>query len=161
MIVLFCQVLTEFGNKQTKKQQPETNKGEPKMTTDLKMLLATTILAAFHYLPYAVAFIRHWGLSYAASNRADLKPLPDWAMRAQAAHCNMTENFSHFAVLVLLVHALGANNQLTAVGTMLFFYGRLVYLFVYTLGLPWIRSLAYFVGVVGEILMIVQLVKFI
>ncbi len=46
---------------------------------------------------------------------------------------------------------------MTVLGAELFFWGRFAYALIYLAGWPWLRTLAWFVSVVGMVLMAVQL----
>ena len=69
----------------------------------------------------------------------------------------MLENLVLFAILVLVAHAAGRANEMTALGAMLFFYGRLAHAIVYIAGVPWVRTAAWTVSVVGLLLIAVPL----
>ena len=127
------------------------------MSTDLTMLVATAALALISFLPYFVAYIQHWGITGIVGNRENLPALPSWANRALAAHGNLTENLVHFAALVLVAHVTGAANDITAMGATIFFWARVIYLIVYTAGVPWIRTIAFMAGWVGEVMILTQL----
>ena len=116
------------------------------------MLLAATGLAAFQFVPYFFAYLKYWGIEGIVGNRGSLPVLPQWAQRAKAAHQNMSENYPHFAVLVLLSIWLGGESSMTVVGAAMFFCSRLAYAVVYILGIKWIRSMVYSAGLVGEVL---------
>ena len=78
------------------------------MTTDLKMLTATGILAAALIIPYGSAMWTLWPISTILGNREGAPPaLPAWAERAQRAQRNMLENLPHFTIFVLVAHASG------------------------------------------------------
>jgi len=127
------------------------------LSTDLTMLVASAALALFSFMPYFIAYIMHWGIGGIVGNRDNLPPLPAWAQRAVAAHENLTENLVHFAALVLVAHAIGASNDITALGATIFFWARVGYLVVYTAGIPWIRTIAFMAGWVGEVMILSQL----
>lgn len=128
------------------------------MNTELKMLLASAILALIHFLPYMMAYIKHWGMTIAVGNRENLPPLPAWANRSIRAHRNMTENLVHFTAIIVVAQFSGIANEITALGATLFFYARALYLIIYTLGIPWVRTLVFMVGVIGEAMIASQLV---
>ncbi len=65
------------------------------------------------------------------------------------AHLNMIENLVLFAALVLIAAVAGKANATTAMGAMIFFWGRLAYAVIYLVGIPWLRTLAWFVSVIG------------
>ena len=127
------------------------------MTTDLQMLLAVSILSLLQFMPYFLAYLKHWGISGIVSNRDNMPALPGWANRAIAAQSNLNENLIHFAAFVLIAQALGLSNEMSALGATIFFYARLVYWVVYIAGIIWIRTLAFMAGVVGEIMVILPL----
>ncbi|WP_455206473.1 MAPEG family protein [Kaarinaea lacus] len=92
-----------------------------------------------------------------AGNREKLPELPQWAQRAQAAHVNLTENLVHFSALVIVAHLATASNDVTAMGATLFFWARVAYLVIYTVGIPWLRTVAFMAGFAGEIMILSQL----
>ena len=89
------------------------------------------------------------GLPPLAGNREDLPPITGWADRAARAHRNMLENLVLFAALVLVAQVAGKANATTALGAELFFWARLVYVPVYVIGIPWVRTGVWAVSVVG------------
>ena len=93
-----------------------------------------------------VAGVMAWGLG----NRD--KPLagePAWLPRARRAHANLVENLVVFAALVLTAYVANRLNWWTALGSQLFFWGRLAHAVAYIGGLvPW-RTLAFGVAVAG------------
>lgn len=120
------------------------------MLIEIQMLIASAVLAALYCLPYVMAYYRYWGASGVSSDRQNVPAVPDWARRACEAHQNMNENFPHFAVLVLAAAYLDVFNDLTALGTILFFWSRLLYLVVYILGMYKLRSMFFALGLLGE-----------
>ena len=127
------------------------------MKPELLLLLWAVVLAFVQVLIAVQGAFMQVGLPMLAGNRDTMPVLTGWAGRAQRAHRNMVENLVLFAALVFLVIAVGKNNQMTALGAELFFWGRFAYALVYLAGWPWIRTLAWFVSVIGMVLMAVQL----
>ena len=119
------------------------------MSADLKYLLLSTILCFVQVLIAAAGANQQVGLPTLAGNREDLPALTGWAGRARRAHLNMVENLVLFAALVLIAAAAGKANATTAMGAMIFFWSRLAYAVIYLIGIPWLRTLAWFVGVIG------------
>jgi hypothetical protein len=83
--------------------------------------------------------------------------LPRWAERAKRAHVNMAENLAPFAALVLVAHLTQSANSTTALGAAIFFWARLVHAIVFIAGVPWVRTLAFTVSIIGELLILSQL----
>lgn len=127
------------------------------MTTDLQMLLAASLLSLLQFVPYFLAYLKHWGISGIVGNRENLPALPAWANRAKDAQSNLNENLIHFAAFVLIAHVLGLSNEMSALGASIFFYSRLAYWVIYIAGITWLRTMAFMAGLVGEILVILQL----
>jgi len=119
------------------------------MSPDLTYLLYSTILCFVQVLIAASGANTQVGLTTLAGNREDLPDMVGWAGRARRAHLNMIENFVLFAALVLIAAVAGKANATTAMGAMIFFWARLAYALIYLIGIPWLRTLAWFVSVIG------------
>ena len=119
------------------------------MSPDLKYLLLSAILCFVQMLIAATGANQQVGLPTLAGNREDLPTMTGWAGRVRRAHLNMIENLVLFAALVLIAAAAGKANATTAMGAMIFFWARLAYAVIYLIGLPWLRTLLWFVSVIG------------
>lgn len=130
------------------------------MTTDLTMLVATGLLCLFIPLIYGVGRAQTpGGMEWGIGNRAEPFKAPEWAERAQRAHLNLVENLTPFAILVLVAHVAGKANGWTALGAEAFFWARIAHVAVYTAGITGIRTAVFFLGTVGEVLILVQLFR--
>ena len=98
------------------------------------------------------------GLPRLAGNRENMPEITGWGGRAQRAHRNMLENLVLFAILVLVAKAAGISNAMTVLGAQLFFWGRVGHAVLYIAGIPWARTAAWGVSVVGLALIFWQLV---
>jgi uncharacterized MAPEG superfamily protein len=87
---------------------------------------------------------------------ADPKPLAPWAARAKKAHSNGVENLVVFAAIVLMLNAVGISNETTVLACTVYFWARLLHFIVYTAGIPWLRTLAYFVGWICTVVLVLQ-----
>jgi uncharacterized MAPEG superfamily protein len=119
------------------------------MSPDLKYLLFSTILCFVQVLVAASGANNQVGLNTLAGNRESLPEITGWAGRARRAHLNMVENLVLFAALILIAAAAGKANATTAMGAMIFFWARLAYAIIYLIGIPWLRTVAWFVSVIG------------
>ena len=119
------------------------------MSVDLKYLLFSALLTFVQVLIAAAAANQVVGLTTLAGNREHLPELTGFAGRARRAHLNMIENMVLFTALVLVAAVTNKANAMTAMGALVFFWGRLVYAVIYLLGVPWLRTLAWFVSVIG------------
>lgn len=128
------------------------------MTIDLWMLVATAVLSMLIPGIYLVGRLQTpGGMEWALGNRDSQIAAPAFAGRAIRAHANLTENLAVFAILVLVAHVSGRANHLTAIGAQMFFAARVAHFAVYTAGVPMVRTVVFFVGVAGELLILSQL----
>ena len=130
------------------------------MTTDLLMLVWTALLCLLIPTIYLTGeMITPGGMEWGLGNRDVPLELPPWAARAKRAHANLVENLAPFAILVLVAHVAGKANGMTALGAVIFFWARVAHLGVYTAGIVGLRTLVFFAGVAGEILILIQLFR--
>lgn len=121
------------------------------MSTELYYLAAVSLLTGLIWMPYALNYIIAGGLMNAVGPHNDIDNMADWAVRMKKAHANAIENLVVFAPLVLAVHLTGASNETTAMACMVFFWARVVHLVTHTMGIPWVRTLAFAAGFVCQI----------
>jgi uncharacterized MAPEG superfamily protein len=128
------------------------------MSTDLTLLVWAVALTLAQSAIAAAGAQIQVGLPALAGNRENLPPITGWAGRAARAHRNMLESLVLFASLVLLARVSGRADAMTALGSELFFWARLVYVPVYLAGIPWVRTAAWGVSIVGLIMIFSQVV---
>lgn len=131
------------------------------MTTELTMLAWSAILClALPNVAVSGLTAATGGFAWGLGNRdTPFLGLPDWVGRARRAHANLVENLVVFAALVLVAHVAGKNNQWTALGAQLFFWGRIGHAVTYVAGfVPW-RTLVFGVAILGEWMIAVQLLR--
>ena len=104
------------------------------MKPELALLVWAVLLAFVQMLIAVTGATMQVGLPLLAGNREGLAPCTGWAGRAARAHHNMLESL------------------------VLFFWARLVYAVVYLAGIPWARTVVWFVSVIGLALIFLQLV---
>ena len=126
-------------------------------TPELRLLVWSVGLAVAQMLVAVIGGIMQYGLPAMAGNREDLPPRVGWAGRALRAHHNMLENLVLFAVLVVAASIMGKINTMTALGAQLFFWGRLAYAPIYIAGIPWLRTAAFGVSIIGLLMIFRQL----
>jgi len=121
------------------------------MTVELKYLALVSTLTALIWIPYILNTIMVRGLIDAVGYPDNPKPLAPWAERMKAAHYNAIENLAAFAALVLVAHLVGIRNEATALAAVVYFWARVVHVVAYTFGIPWVRTLAFVVGVACQL----------
>ena len=122
------------------------------MTTELTMLAAAGGLALTLTLIQGTRNVLVLGLPTAAGNQHDIPPWEGWNDRLNRALRNLVEALIIFAPIALVVHLLGMGNEMSALGAKVFLAARVVHAIVYTLGIPYLRTTAWFAGVIGILL---------
>ena len=125
---------------------------------ELSLLILTAALTILQMLVSALGSITQIGLTTLAGNRDNLTETTGWASRAQRAHRNMLESIAVFAILVMSAHHLNISNDMTVLGAQLFFWGRVAFSIIYIAGIPWVRTAAWGVSLVGLIVIFSQLI---
>ena len=127
------------------------------MTPDLTWLVWTVALTFVLTMISATGGILQIGLGPLAGNREGLPPATGWAGRARRAPMNMLESLPLVAALILTAHVAGRVNAMVLLGAQLFFWARVAHAAIYIAGIAWIRTVAFFVAVVGMVLIFLQL----
>jgi uncharacterized MAPEG superfamily protein len=127
------------------------------MPIELTMLAWTAALCVVPAMPYTLGLIADRGLSTMAGNRDGLAPAAGWISRAQRAHANLVENMAPFVALLLAVVVANRTSPTTAIAAQLFFYARAAHAVIYIAGIPWLRSLAWGLGVVAMVMLFAAL----
>ncbi|CAN5262707.1 MAPEG family protein [soil metagenome] len=117
------------------------------MTRELFWLTLTVIFTGLLWVPYVLNRCQVRGLGGAMANpsRND-KPLADWANRLLFAHDNAVENLVVFAPLVLILNAIDYSSKWTVLACAVYFWSRVAHLILYTLGVPFLRTLTFLIG---------------
>ncbi|MDH7640754.1 MAPEG family protein [Sphingomonas oryzagri] len=122
---------------------------------EIVLLAATMILAIVNLFWAANARTKQYGTKWNVGARDEqlppIEPLPGRLLRAQA---NLMETLPLFAAAVLAATAVGRLGQLTAWGAHLYFFGRLIYLPLYAMGTPVIRTVVWMIAMAGLLMVI-------
>src|ERR1700761_6498539 len=128
------------------------------MSFELTMLAWTLVLALVQVLLPAVVRNREVGLRYQAGPRDAATPPPGkLSGRLTRAQANLFETLPVFAIAVLIVHVTGRENALTHYGALAYFIARLIYVPIYALGVPYLRSLVWLVSFVAIVQILVPI----
>ncbi|NEQ52223.1 MAG: MAPEG family protein [Leptolyngbya sp. SIO3F4] len=96
-------------------------------------------------------------------SRRPINQLASWGCilsiyeRMTHAHSNAVENLVIFAPLALALAIAGISTPATIAACQLYFFARLAHYVIYTLGVPFARTVAFLVGVVAQIILAVAL----
>ena len=127
------------------------------LSMELTMLLWASVLYVTQVLVAALAADMQNGLAWGVGNREDIPAVPGWGGRAIRAHVNMAESLLPFACLVLVAYSSGRMGELSALGAQVFLVSRLAHALLYIGGVTYLRSVAYFGGLIGMGMIFVQL----
>ena len=127
------------------------------LSLELTMLVWATILYVVQVMLAALAADIQNGMAWGLGNREVNPVVPGWGGRAQRAHVNMAESLLPFACLLLVAYSTGRVGEWSALGAEIFVASRIAHALFYTGGIKVLRSLAYFGGIAGMILIVVQI----
>jgi uncharacterized MAPEG superfamily protein len=124
--------------------------------TELICLALAVVLGIVQLGWAALAARKQQGLKWAAGPRDEPRPVTGVAARLQRAFANYRETFPLFAAAILMVLVSDTRGALSEAGAITYLFARIVYVPLYASGIPRIRSLVWFIGLVGLILVLIQ-----
>jgi uncharacterized MAPEG superfamily protein len=128
------------------------------MSVELKLLGWSVVLLIIHIAAQGALVAPIRGAAYNAGPRDEGQPpLGKYPGRAQRALENFKETYPAFVALALALAVTARTGGNGALGAWLWFGARAVYLPLYVLGVPWLRSVAWGVSLLGLILMLIRL----
>ncbi len=117
------------------------------MTTELFWLTLTTTMTALFWVPYILNRMAENSVWGALRNpNFDEPPKAAWAGRMMHAHTNAVENLVIFAPLVLMLAITGTSTPATVGASMMYFFVRAAHFVVYSLGVPFFRTVLFLAG---------------
>lgn len=123
-------------------------------------LLITAGVGLLHNLAVSGWAVRRGGIAGALGNRDDLPTETGWAARARRARSNFVENVLLFLTVVLAVVVTGARGPANIeLGAMIFAVSRALYLPIYLIGVPVLRTLLWLASIGGIALMVVGVLQ--
>jgi uncharacterized MAPEG superfamily protein len=128
------------------------------MTIELTMLVYSVALLFLLILVQALAGVLAQGLPQMAGARDNLPEPQLFQARTKRIVDNHREGLALFAPLVLVAAVAHISTPWTVLGAQLFFYARVAHALLYLVGVPWIRPLAWGIGIVGTVLVFAPLV---
>lgn len=126
------------------------------MTPELWILLSAALLGLVHMAAASFTFKAQVGNRYTVGPRdRNLQP-SGVAGRLQRAQRNFLETFAIFATCVLVVHLTDAYGSFSYWGSILYLGGRVLFLPLYAMGVPWLRTFSWNLATLGLVLVGVQ-----
>jgi uncharacterized MAPEG superfamily protein len=128
------------------------------MTTEVLMLALSVVLGLVHIAASALASTAQYGPKWNLGPRDEpMPPLRALPGRLRRALHNFLETFPLFVAAVLIADATNRHGALAVWGSQLYFWGRVIYLPIYAIGIPVVRSLVWTVATTGIVLLLVAL----
>ena len=128
------------------------------MTTELQVLAWSVVLLFVHVFSQAFTTTAKVGLSYGAGARDEQKDPGVVPSRLKRALVNYNETYIGFVALALALAVTGKSGDIAATGAVLWIVSRVVYLPLYALGIPYVRTVAFFASVIGLLMMLARLI---
>jgi uncharacterized MAPEG superfamily protein len=132
------------------------------MSTLMKLVLSMVVLTWLGLMAASAIRSRGWGsraILEALGNR-DRPPAPSAvAGRADRAAANTLENFVLFAAIALVAQVSGLANGKVTLGAEIFCWARVAFIPIYILGIAYLRTVAWAIGLVGLCMMLTAMLK--
>lgn len=120
------------------------------MTIELTMLVWTLILAFVQVQLFSGLRTQQYGTKWNTGPRdAAMPPLNPVTGRLKRAQENLYETLPMFIGGVLVAHVAGREDVVTAIGAQIYFWGRVAYVPLYALGVPYLRSFVWLIATAG------------
>lgn len=130
----------------------------PPLSTELSILAWSAVLLFVYVMAQGQLGTLDRGLGWNAGARDEAaRPLGVHAGRAERALKNFGETYPAFVVAVLAAVVAGRTGWWSAAGAWLWILARLAYLPLYIFGIPYVRSVAWILSVLGIAMVLVQL----
>ena len=126
----------------------------PQLSSELTYTALTAAFTGMMWVPIIANRLVEMGPWRALKNpEPDVRPRADWAYRLGHAHRNALENLAVFAPLAIAVHVAGLSTPLTAAAAVIYFYARIAHAVIYGAGIPLLRTIAFFIGFVCQMIL--------
>jgi uncharacterized MAPEG superfamily protein len=120
------------------------------MTTELLVLAWGCLLALVHVFAAVRVKTRQYGTRWNVGARDEELPPPQPVVgRLARAQANFYETFPVYAAAAVIVSVAHLNDRWTAIGAFVWIAARAVYLPLYALGIPYVRSAAWLASLIG------------
>lgn len=122
------------------------------MTTDLTLAAYAVVLTWLMVFSAGAFRSNAWtpaGMKVVFGNRDEVAPPTGARARAVRAANNMLENLPLFLGLVMVAHLGGRTGDRVVLGAQLWFWARVAYWPIYVAGIPVVRTLVWYVSIVG------------
>ena len=123
------------------------------MSIELQYLIFAVFLVLIQMVLQVSAGFAANGLMGLAGSRDDEVLASGIGGRFERAYYNMLETFPVFAALVLAIQLTESWTSTSALAVQIYFWARVVYIPVYVVGIPFVRTLIWFVSMIGILML--------
>ena len=124
-------------------------------STEITMLWASTLLGIVYLLAAVVPSVLSRGMPWAMGPRDGEWPaVGTVGARLDRAWKNFLETFPLFVAAVLIEAQVPQDSEVAALGAQLYFWGRVAFLPIYAIGLPFVRTAAWTVSLAGIVMVL-------
>src|SRR5947207_900838 len=127
------------------------------MSIELRLLAYAVALLFVIMLNQANVGVMAQGPKPMMGSRDNLPAPKSFQARTKRLLDNHIEGLVMFAPLVLIAAQQHISNDITVLGARLFFYSRVAHAACYLVGVPFLRTLAWLVGIVGTVMIFLAL----
>lgn len=128
------------------------------MSIELWCLWGAAVLGLVHVSAQSFAFKGQAGNAYTVGARDEPLPATGLAGRFERALRNFLETFPLFAAAILIVHVTDTGGWFSYWGAQVYLGGRVLYLPLYALGVPWLRTFAWNIATAGLVMVLIEAV---
>jgi uncharacterized MAPEG superfamily protein len=128
-------------------------------STEITILGWSVVLLLVHIVAQTLSLVKDGGLGYAMSNRDGEVATTLVTGRLTRGLRNFVETYGAFVGLALALAVTGKTGGLGATGALIWFWARVVYVPVFAVGIPVLRTGVWTVSVVGLAMMLIQLMS--
>jgi uncharacterized MAPEG superfamily protein len=122
------------------------------MTLELWVLLASAGVLMVGLFAQGIAGLMAYGPIRQSGARDEALEQTRFLGRTSRAAQNQIESLALITPVILIAHLVGTNTAMTEMGSLIYLVARLVYMPVYWLGIPFIRTMIFTAGLVGIVM---------
>ena len=124
-------------------------------STEITMLWASALLGTVYLLAAVIPSVLGRGMPWAAGPRDEPAPaIGKLGARLDRAWKNFVETFPLFVAAVLVEAQVPQDSEIAAMGAQLYFWGRVAFLPLYAIGVPFLRTIAWTVALAGIVMVL-------
>jgi len=121
------------------------------MSTELGILALYGVLILITITAQALVALAQQGLPYLASARDENRQSTGADARLMRATTNSVTAMAYFAPAILILQIQGLTSASTLLAAQVFLIARAIYVVLYAVGVPWLRTVIWSVGVAASL----------